>query len=133
MRILLVAAALAATAGCAGYLQPPPGPVVQSVANTNWRVVAVNGHETPETGEFYMRFGPATFSSKFGCNAIGGEYIQRGDIVDTERTAGTLMACPDMSYEAQGGAIISLDMRATWSGPRTLRLANRAGAIDLRR
>ena len=134
MRILLVATALAMTAGCAGYLPPPPpGPAVQTVANSNWRVVAVNGRATPVRGEFYVRFGTNTFGAKFGCNGIGGEYVQRGYIIDTERTAGTLMACPDMSYENQGAAIVSLDMRANWSGPRALRLTNRAGTIDLKR
>ena len=61
---------------------PPPGPAVQTVANSNWRVVAVNGRATPVRGEFYVRFGTNTFGAKFGCNGMGADYVQRGNIID---------------------------------------------------
>ena len=132
MKKLLMIAALAATAGCAGYL-PPPGPGFQSVANTDWRVVAVNGRATLPVGEFFMRFAPATFSAKFGCNGMGGDYVQRGNIIDAGPVMGTQMACPDMSYEIQAHGVLERNMQATWSGPAALRLSSSGGTIELRR
>ncbi len=135
-RILAIAALAAAAAACTQWMPPGPGPGPipgGGVAGTNWRVVAVNNRATPRMGEFYMRFQARTFGAKFGCNGIGGDYIQRGNIIDPGATTGTLMACPDMTYEAQGSAVLQQDMRANWNGPRALRLANRGGTIDLRR
>ena len=131
MRNLLMIAVLAATAGCAGY--PPAGPAFQSVANTDWRVAAVNGRATPPVGEFFMRFEPATFGAKFGCNGMGADYVQRGPIIDAGPVIGTKMACPDMSYEIQAHAVLDPPMTATWSSPASLRLSSSGGTIDLRR
>ena len=132
MRKLLATAALAAAvAACAPVL--PPGPMPMSVAGTNWRVVAINGHATPVQGEFFMNFEARTFGAKFGCNGLGADYVQRGNIIDPGPVIGTKMACPDMSYEYQGSTVLQQDMLATWSGPGALRLSNRGGTIDLRR
>ena len=135
MRKLLILAAFTATAGCAGYFPPPgpPGPIFQSVANTNWRVVAVNGRATPTFGDFSMRFAATTFSSKFGCNGMGADYVQRGNIIDAGPVMGTKMACPDMSYEIQAHGVLARDMLATWNGPAALRLSSSGGTIELRR
>lgn len=132
MKNLLMITTLVATAGCAGYF-PPPGPVFQSVVNTQWRVVAVNGRATPPVGEYFMRFAPATFSAKFGCNGMGADYVQRGNIIDAEPVMGTKIACPDMFYEIQAHGVLERDMQATWNGPAALRLASSGGTIDLRR
>ena len=128
----LAAASLALTAAaCAALI--PPGPMPRSVANTDWRVVAINGRATPRVGEFTMRFENIRFGAKFGCNGLGADYVQRGDIIDPGPVIGTKMACPDMSYEFQGSNVLSQDMRTLWNGPGSLRLVNRAGTIDLRR
>lgn len=111
----------------------PPGPVGGSVAGTSWRVVAVNGRQTPRTGEFYMNFEQARFGAKFGCNGMGADYVQRGNVIDAGPVVGTQMACPDMSYETQAHVILEQDMIATWNGPGALRLVNRGGSIDLKR
>lgn len=135
-KALAIAALAAATAACTQWMPPGPGPGPipgGSVANTNWRVAAINGRATPRMGEFYMRFQARTFGAKFGCNGIGADYIQRGNIIDPGPTVGTQIACPDMSYEIQGNRVLQQDMRAIWTGPATLRLANRGGTIDLRR
>ena len=132
MRKTLLVAALAATAAaCTSWV--PPGPMPGSVANTSWRVAAVNGRATPPVGDFFMNFQASTFGAKFGCNGIGADYIQRGYVIDPGPTTGTLMACPDMSYERQGNAVLQQDMRTVWNGPANLRLVNRNGIIDLRR
>ena len=132
MRKLLILGALAATAaGCASI--PPYGPGPGGVANTSWRVVAVNGRATSPTGEFFMNFAPATFTSKLGCNGMGADYVQRGNIIDAGPVIGTKMACPDMSYEIQAHAVLERDMLATWNGPAALRLSSSGGTIELRR
>jgi heat shock protein HslJ len=43
----------------------------------------------------------------------------------------TQMACPDMSFEAQGGAILTSPMTMNWSGGDRLMLGNARGRIDL--
>lgn len=132
--MLLTLAPLAALAACTTYPPGPgPGPYPGSVANTDWRVVGVNGRATPPSGEFFMNFQTTTFVSKFGCNGMGADYVQRGDIIDAGPVIGTKMACPDMSYEIQAHAVLDRDMRAVWNGPGVLRLANGGGTIDLRR
>lgn len=134
MKLLLALAPLAALAACSTYPPGPgPGPFPGSVANTDWRVVAVNGRATPPAGEFFMNFEQATFGAKFGCNGMGADYVQRGNIVDPGPVTGTMMACPDMSYENQARIILDNDLIATWSGPTALRLSNRGGTIELRR
>ncbi len=42
------------------------------------------------------------------------------------------MACPDMSFETQGSAIMALPMNIAGSGNRMI-LSNRAGSIELER
>lgn len=133
MKLLAMAASLAVTASACTSILPPPGPGPGSVAGTNWRVVAVNDRPTPRMGEFTMRFEQSRFGAKFGCNGLGADYVQRGTIIDPGAVIGTQMACPDMSYERQGGIVLSQDMRTVWNGPRALRLVNRGGTIDLRR
>ena len=131
MKTLLAIASFAALAACSTTpVVPIPYP---SVANTDWRVVAVNGRATPPAGEFFMNFEQSTFGSKFGCNGMGADYIQRGNVIDPGPVTGTLIACPDMSYENQARIILDADMIATWGGPQALRLSNRGGTIDLRR
>lgn len=139
MKTLAALLPLAALAACSTYPPggpwpgPGPGPYPGSVANTEWRVVAVNGRATPPVGEFFMDFEATTFGSKFGCNGMGADYFQRGNIIDAGPVMGTKIACPDMSYEIQAHAILERDMVATWNGPSALRLSNPAGLIDLRR
>lgn len=123
---------LAIVAACAP-VPPPYGPPPGSVANTHWRVAAVNGRATPPAGEFFMHFEQTRFGSKFGCNGMGADYVQRRNVIDAGPVMGTKMACPDMSYEIQAHAVLERDMIATWNGPGALRLSNQAGSIDLRR
>lgn len=132
MRKTLYLLPLAALAACS-TMPPPYGPPPGNVANTDWRVVAVNGRATPQAGEFFMNFEQTRFGSKFGCNGMGADYVQRGNIIDAGPVIGTKMACPDMSYEIQAHGVLERDMVATWSGPTMLRLSNDAGSIDLRR
>lgn len=130
MKYALTLLGFAALAACS-TLPPPYGPPPGGVANTSWRVASVNGRPTPPVGEFFMNFEQYRFGSKFGCNGMGADYVQRGNIIDAGPVIGTKMACPDMSYEIQAHAILERDMVATWNGPTMLRLTNGAGSIEL--
>ena len=136
MKKFLVLTPVAALAACA--MTPPPGPgpgpYPGSVAGTSWRVVAVNGRTAPDRPDlFYMNFEARTFGSKFGCNGMGADYVQRGNIIDAGPVIGTKMACPDMSFEIDAGRVLEPPMVATWNGSSALRLTSLGGTIDLRR
>ena len=115
--------------GCGGE---PISPA--TLANTRWRVVAVNGRSTPAKGDFYMNFEAARFGAKFGCNGMGADYRQEGETLIPGPVVGTRMACPDMSYEIAASQILSQPLRLTWAGGDRLRLSSGpARTIDLTR
>lgn len=138
MKKLLALSPIAALAACS--MLPPPGtgpgprPYPPSVAGTSWRVVAVNGRPTPVRPDlFFMNFETASFGSKFGCNGMGADYVQRGNIIDAGPVIGTKMACPDMSFEIEASRVLDPPMLASWRGPSSLRLTSPGGTIDLAR
>ena len=134
MKKLLALTPIAALAACSTLPGPGPGPYPGSVAGTSWRVVAVNGRAAPARPDvFFMEFAATRFGSKFGCNGMGADYVQRGNIIDAGPVIGTRLACPDMSYEIQASAVLEPPMVATWSGPSALRLSSPGGTIDLKR
>jgi heat shock protein HslJ len=112
--------------GCGGGAVAPT-----SLAGTNWRVAAVNGRPTPAAGEFYMRFEQDRIGAKFGCNGMGAEYTQTANGLDLGPVMATRMACPDMSFETEGGAVLNQPMTMSWNGGDRLTLSNTAGRIDL--
>ena len=113
--------------GCGGGAVAPA-----ALAGSNWRVAAVNGRATtPAADPFAMNFEAARFSATFGCNRLSAEYRQTGDMVTAGPVMATRMACPDMSYENQGSAILSRPMRINWSGGDRLTLSNDAGSIEM--
>jgi heat shock protein HslJ len=134
MTKLLALMPVAALAACS--MTPPPvtAPFPATVAGTSWRVVAVNGRPAPPRPDlFFMNFSARSLSSKFGCNGMGADYVQRGAIIHAGPVIGTKMACPDMSYEIQASGVLGHAMAATWNGPSSLRLSSRGGTIELRR
>jgi heat shock protein HslJ len=132
MKLPILLAPLPLLAACAAMPPGPPvPPMAQSVAGTSWHVAAINARATPPVGDFSMRFEAVHLGARFGCNSIGGDYVQRGYVIDTSGVLSTQMACPDMTYESQGVAILNEDMRATWTAPGRLRLDNSRGSIDL--
>ncbi len=108
-----------------------PGGPVTNLNGTNWRVVAINGTRTPASN-FYVNFMPDRVSAKFGCNTLGAGYTQTGNVLDAGAVMATRMACPDMSFENQGSAILERPMTISGLGDR-LTLSNRAGTIELMR
>jgi len=114
--------------GCGGEAAAPA-----ALGGTNWRVAAINGRATPPAGPFFVNFETARLSAKFGCNGLGANYSQAGDTITAGPVMGTRMACPDMSFETQGSAILDRPMRTVWSGGDRLTLSNERGSIDLMR
>jgi len=107
----------------------PEAPGAMLLTGTNWQVVAINGRPTP-AHDFYVNFMPDRMSSKFGCNSLGAGYSQQGNILTAGAVMATRMACPDMSFENRGSAILALPMTVSGMGNH-LTLSNRAGSIDL--
>jgi uncharacterized membrane protein len=115
------------------YNQPPGAPVqgVFNLANTNWRVVAVNGQPAPMSGH-YLNFMPDRVSGKFGCNTIGAGYSVSGSTLRSGAILTTRMACPGNIIEERALAIMAKPMTLAESGDR-LSLSNSAGTIELTR
>jgi heat shock protein HslJ len=118
--------------GCGG--DPQPMAQQAALAGTNWRVVAINGRATPSTGNYTMSFEANRVGARFGCNSMGGSFVQRGDELDVSQLISTKMACmgPAMEFENQGSAILARPMDIGWNG-NVLTLSNAAGRIDLSR
>ena len=114
--------------GCGG-----PAVVPVNLSVTQWRVVAVNGHATPGSADYYINFDADRFTAKFGCNRLTGSYDLAGDTLTTGPVAGTRMACSDMSFESQAGAILSHPMRTNFRTGDVMILTNSAGSIELKR
>lgn len=113
------------------YPAPYPGPPmgVPSLAQTDWRVVAINGRPVPASG-YYINFQPDRMVARFGCNSLGAGYSVQGDYLNASAVMATRMACPDMSFETQGSAVLGQPMRIGMPGPDRLMLSNAAGSIE---
>jgi heat shock protein HslJ len=104
------------------------------LAGTDWRVASINARPTPATGQYFMRFEPnERVGARFGCNSIGGSYLQRGGTVSLRNLAVTRMACgePAMTLENIGLGILSQPLIATWHGSDGVTLSNANGRIEL--
>ena len=110
--------------GCGGETVVPTG-----LANTNWRVAAVNAMLAPAGDNYFMRFEGDRVSARFGCNSMNGSYSHDGRTLIANRLAATRMACPDMRFEDQARRILADPVTAAWSGGDRLTLSNPAGTI----
>jgi len=127
------AIAVAAVAMAAGCAAPPPPPIAD-LTGTDWRVVMVNGRQTPSQGDYSMRFGAGgAFGAKFGCNLMGGEYRMVGGTLTVSNLNQTLIGCPEpaASYESQGSAVLQRPMQVAFSSNERMYLSNPAGSITL--
>ena len=102
-----------------------------NLANTNWRVVSINGQRVPTSG-YYLNFMPDRLSGKLGCNSIGAGYDVSRNLLSAGAIMMTRMACPNGNFEAQGTAIMVQPMTISESGD-SLTLSNRVGTIELTR
>ena len=112
--------------GCGGEAVAPA-----SLAGTNWRIESVNGRSTPAGTNYFMNFEATRVGAKFGCNSMGADYTQTANVLDLSMVIATQMACADMSFESQGGAILNEPMTMNWSGGDRLTLSNARGRITL--
>ena len=118
-----------------GRPRPPiaqPGETLP-LDRTRWRVVSINGRPTPRTADFSMQFEDGRLSAKFGCNGMGASYTQNGATLDAGPVMGTKMACPDMSWETQGGAILGQMMTVRIIDRNRVTLDSSAGTLELAR
>ena len=113
-------------------IQPAPG-LAPPLERTRWRVIAINGRPTPPAGDFGMDFENGRISARFGCNRLGGSYAQAGATLTVRELVTTEMACPDMSFESQGGAILRQRLTIRLLDPNRISLANATGTIELAR
>ena len=104
---------------------------VFDLANSNWRVVSINGQPMPPSG-YYFNFAPDRLSGRFGCNMISGGYTVSGSTLRTGPLVMTQMGCPEPNYETQGTRIMGMPMTLIESGDR-LTLSNARGTIELDR
>jgi heat shock protein HslJ len=105
-----------------------------TLAGTNWSVVAVNGKAPAGTGEYYVQFTDKAIGAKFGCNSMSGDYKINGDHLAVGNMVQTEMACPEpsMSMEREASVLFRSNIRAEKIGDR-LRLVSEAGTIELKR
>ncbi len=105
-----------------------------ALAGSSWRVIAVNGQQTPTTGDYSLSFDALRMTGRLGCNGFGGGYIQSGTQLDPRAISATRMACaePAMSFERDGLAVLSRTSTISWNG-NVLSLSNGAGRVDLSR
>ena len=120
---------------CASCAAPPPAPPpIADLAGTSWRVVSVNGRQTPAQGDYSMRFeANGRFGARFGCNSMGGGYRMVGGTLTVSNVASTLMGCPEPagSFESQGSAILQQPMQVAFTSNERMGLSNAAGSIAL--
>lgn len=113
-----------------GYPQPYPGAMAApSLAQTNWRVLSINGRPVPASG-YYLNFQPDRLSAKLGCNTLGAGYSVQGDFLIAGAVMATRMSCPDMGFEREGVNILSQPMRIAMIGGDRMSLSNAAGTIE---
>ena len=116
-----------------GEPRQPVGGDAVPLDRTRWRVVAINGRPTPPGADYSIQFEDGRLSAKFGCNGLGASYTQTGATLDAGTVIATRMACPDMSFEREGSAILDQVMTIRMQGPSRISLTGSAGSIDLQR
>lgn len=116
--------------GCGGGTIAP-----NSIANTGWSVVSVNGKPAPGGPEHFVQFSDREIRAKFGCNSMGGRYALNGDHLSVADLQQTLIGCPEPSatFEREAGVLLRSNVRVEKIGGRRMRLVSEAGTIELRR
>jgi len=130
--------------GCGGgSFSDPLGPVPPALTppvtglpappldRTRWMVIAINGRPVPRDGDYSMDFDAGRLSARFGCNGIGATYTQTGSTIDAGAVTATRMACPDMSWETAGSAVLNQVMQVSAMDPNRITLTSSAGSIEL--
>jgi heat shock protein HslJ len=110
---------------------PMSGMPAPPLDRTRWMVIAINGRPVPRDGDYSMDFDAGRLSARFGCNGIGATYTQNGSTIDAGAVTATRMACPDMSWETAGSAVLGQVMQVSALDPNRITLTSSAGSIEL--
>jgi heat shock protein HslJ len=76
--------------GCGGGILPP-----DSMENSGWRVISINGIELPHEREAMLEFAQGRMSGSIGCNRLGAEYGYKDKKLSFGPMISTKMGCPD--------------------------------------
>lgn len=119
----------------------------RSFERTDWRVIAINGQDTPaQSGEYRMHFTNGRFSGGFGCNGMSAEYRVAGNQLSVGKTdngifhvgwiTATERDCsmsPTGHFEDETRAILQEPMQIRPNGRDSIVLMSGPGTIVLKR
>ncbi len=117
--------------GCGGAILPP-----ETLANTSWRIVAIDGADVSGEDGYQMQFEADRMSGRAGCNSFSGPYRVSSDGFRAGPLAMTRMACPGprMQHEQIVSRILSGRVRLYYPDGDTLVMRGvEGGDIQLRR
>jgi len=108
-----------------------PGMAAPPLDRTRWTVLAINGRPVPPNGDYSVEFDNGRMVARLGCNSLSGTYTQNGNALDVGPVAATRMACPDMSWESQGSAVLKPGLQVQMLDPNRVTLSGSGGTIEL--
>ena len=117
-----------------GNAMPPPittpamGPPLDK---TRWRVISVNRRPVPRDGDYSMQFADGRISGALGCNRLSASYTQDGAMLNVGAILATRMACPNMSWETEGSAVLARPVTIRMLEPNRLELNSQGGSIEI--
>ncbi|WP_162242969.1 META domain-containing protein [Sphingomonas sp. Leaf412] len=104
------------------------------LADTAWRVVAIDGRRVRLPRPATIRFTGDRIEGNSGCNRFGGGYALDRDRLTAARLATTRMACVGTGMAAEQRLLgVLAAATVTWRGERTLVLSGGGGSVTLRR
>jgi heat shock protein HslJ len=112
--------------GCGGAFTEP-----SRLANTHWRISAINGRSVPVDGPFHLDFTEDRLSGRAGCNRFSGGYRLEGQRLTPGPIMSTRMACigPGMSLEAAAMRVLSGPLTVAQPSERRILLRGAGGSL----
>ena len=106
-----------------------------ALADTAWRVTAIDGRAQRLPRPATMRFTANRIEGNGGCNRFGGSYALERDRLSAGPLMSTRMACagPGMRVEQRLLEILGAPVRVERRGDRVMILSNAKGSVTLRR
>lgn len=110
--------------GCGGPALAP-----ETLANTSWRIVAINGATVPDGDRYQIEFGADQISGRAGCNRFNGSYSISREGFQAGPLAMTRMACPGpaMAHERAVADILRGRVRLYYPDGETLVMRGAGG------
>lgn len=129
--LLAITTAMLVATGCSMSkpTEPPAPPATRAaLEGKTWRLQSLGGLEPAKLaaiqGGVTLRFSGGNVQASAGCNQMRGGYTLDEGVLEIEKMAGTMMACPEpaMSVENAVRKALAAPLRATLAGGRlTLR------------